>query len=403
MSDFELNGDILVKWNSRKREAIVPSGVRVIGKGAFNSYVKQFRLPEGVEIIEKDAFDGLYGATIYLPKSIKEIKTRAFSYFYSDANVVYAGDAETFKQIKIAKSGNTCFIKYLEKKLGVKSQATMEYEQKKAQKPADGKTKKQRVAEYLENYAKENPVEYVNPQEVDLDPWHNVIVGHQGLFQFKDDKSLLLVSGETVSANCARRLGKMQMKKALNDYCKYVKFSYAINPERKVESLLEGKEPKWARAYTTSYKQVPLSVFDPLYKKGITDAVLVKDGIIDVQFEKTSDGGGYAKIWMGNFPELPKQGTIQIPVRFRLLEEDIPTTENISGYKKSNFLEEFPADWEDGCCYAFCVGERNYWFDVEYYDQNGSSEIKDYKIANDDKGYYIDVLLEMYISQCRGY
>ena len=141
MSDFELRGGVLIKWNSMKREAIVPSGVRVIGVSAFNSYVKHFRLPEGVEILEKNAFNGLRSATIYLPKSIKEIKARAFHCFDSDTSVVYAGDVETFQQIKIAKVGNTSFIKYMENLLGVKSQATIEYEQKKEQR-IDGQTKK---------------------------------------------------------------------------------------------------------------------------------------------------------------------------------------------------------------------------------------------------------------------
>ena len=86
------------------------------------------------------------------------------------------------------------------------------------------------------------------------------------------------------------------MKNALNVCCKYVTFNYAINPEKKVEAILDGKEPKWDRVYATSYKQVPMSVFTPLYKEGMQGCVLVKDDIIDVQFKATTNGEGSAKI-----------------------------------------------------------------------------------------------------------
>lgn len=399
MSDFVIEDGTLVKCNIEKGDVTIPVGVRNIGFQAISGRLKSLTFPEGVEIIGEYAIRNFYYLTVYLPKSLKEIKANAFLGFYDSTKVVYAGTAEDFKKIKIATTGNRDFIKRMESQLGLESRFAPKA---KTEKPAEGKTKKQRIAEYLENYAKENPVEYVNPQEVDLDSWHNVIVGHEGLFQFKENKSLLLVSGKTVSANCARYLGKMQMKNALNECCKYVTFNYAINPEKKVEAILDGKEPKWDRVYATSYKQVPMSVFTPLYKEGMQGCVLVKDGIIDVRFKENCDREGYAKIYMGDFPELPKQGKVQIPVRFRLLEGEIPTDDNIAcsfSRGKMSFVGTIQESVEKGCEFTFCVGEREYIFLVEYFGQNGHCQAKDYRLGQDEGGHYIDVLLEMNISK----
>ena len=401
MSDFVIENGTLVTCNIMKGEVVIPDGVKIIGFGAITGRLKSLTFPEGVEVIGEYAIRDFYCVTVYLPKSLREIKAYAFSAFHEKATIIYAGTAEEFKKIKIATTGNRDFIKRMESQLGLESRFPP-----KAEKPADGKTKKQRIAEYLENYARENPVEYINPQEENLDPWHNVIVEHHGLFQFKDDKSLLLVNGRTISADCARRLGKMQMKNALNECCKYVMFSYAINPDKKVEAILDGKEPKWDRVYATSCKRIPMSVFTPLYKEGMQGCVLVKDDIIDVQFKANGNGEGYAKIYMGDFPELPKQGKVQIPARFRLLEGDIPTDENIAcsfSRGKMRFVGTIQESVDKGCEFDFCVGEREYIFFVEYFGQNGHCQVKDYSLGQDDGGYYIDVLLEMALSASRLY
>ena len=110
----------MIKCNARG-EIIVPSGVKVIGKLAFNQYARKITLPEGVETIEGYAFSSLYLGVIRLPKSLKEIKASAFSAFHKTTQIIYAGTAEDFTKITIAKSGNSAFIKYMETALGVKS------------------------------------------------------------------------------------------------------------------------------------------------------------------------------------------------------------------------------------------------------------------------------------------
>jgi hypothetical protein len=95
---------------------------------------------------------------------------------------------------------------------------------------------------------------------------------------------------------------------------------------------------------------------------------------------------------------------IQFPVRFRLLQEDIPTNENLFGYsyhyfagKEERRLVSFKGCWcEDGtkwgCGISFCVGKQKYFFAVTYVQLTGYTTIKDYKIGQDEKGYYVDVL-----------
>lgn len=399
MSEFEIVNEKLIKCNARG-EIIVPRGVKVIGSLAFNQYARKITLPEGVETIERYAFSSLYLGVIRLPKSVKEIKASAFSAFHKTTQIIYAGTAEDFMQINISKSGNSAFIKYMEVALGVQSSAPSV----KTAKPkmSGEKSKKQLVAEYLENYAKENPVDLIDDSDKKLEPWNHVIVEHGGLFQFKEEKSILLVNGKTVSADCACRLGKMQMKIALNEYCKYVTFNYAVNPDKKVEAILEGKDLKWEKVYATSYKQIPLSTFEPLYREGMKGCVLVKNDIIDVAFEK-GEGSAFAKIYMGDFPELPKEGKVQIPVRLRMVDGDIPTSENIASAfphgNKRSFAGEVQEGSDEGCWFEFFVGEAKYEFFIEYYEHRGSTQVKEYKLGQDANGHYIDMLLEMHITK----
>ena len=114
MGDFVIEDGTLVKCNIEKGDVTIPVGVRNIGFQAISGRLKSLTFPEGVEIIGEYAIRNFYYLTVYLPKSLKEIKANAFLGFYDSTKVVYAGTAEDFKKIKIATTGNRDFIKRME-------------------------------------------------------------------------------------------------------------------------------------------------------------------------------------------------------------------------------------------------------------------------------------------------
>ena len=58
--DFEIDGDVLKKYNGEDETVTVPDGIRAIGTRAFagNTKIKKVVLPDSVEIIKNYAFDG---------------------------------------------------------------------------------------------------------------------------------------------------------------------------------------------------------------------------------------------------------------------------------------------------------------------------------------------------------
>ena len=74
MSDFIIEDGTLVKCNIEKGDVTIPVGVRNIGFQAISGRLKSLTFPEGVEIIGEYAIRNFYYLTVYLPKSLKEIK-----------------------------------------------------------------------------------------------------------------------------------------------------------------------------------------------------------------------------------------------------------------------------------------------------------------------------------------
>ena len=67
LSEFELNGDTLVKYTGTATTVSVPSTVKTIGNEAFidNSTLKIINIPSSVEAINYAAFSGCNNLTIY--------------------------------------------------------------------------------------------------------------------------------------------------------------------------------------------------------------------------------------------------------------------------------------------------------------------------------------------------
>ncbi len=81
MRSLESNGDVLVKCKDGSNALTIPSGIRVIGEGAFKNCVKLEKLDIGdeVEILQKEAFRGCKELqSITLPKNVKKVGESAF-------------------------------------------------------------------------------------------------------------------------------------------------------------------------------------------------------------------------------------------------------------------------------------------------------------------------------------
>ncbi len=81
MRSLQTEGDVLTRCKDGSISLSIPSGVRVIGEGAFKNCVKLEKLEIGneVEVIEKEAFRGCKELKeIILPKSVKRVGESAF-------------------------------------------------------------------------------------------------------------------------------------------------------------------------------------------------------------------------------------------------------------------------------------------------------------------------------------
>ena len=83
MSDFEVRGDVLVRYRGLEKEITVPVGIREIAEGAFSNcqFAEQIYLPEGLKKIGDHAFGGCRALkAISLPDSVAEIGEYTFQY-----------------------------------------------------------------------------------------------------------------------------------------------------------------------------------------------------------------------------------------------------------------------------------------------------------------------------------
>ena len=82
LNEFEIDGDVLTKYNGISHVVDIPGNVAVIGCKAFEDCreVVEVNLPDSVREIEDNAFSGCDNLkTINLPESLKKIGSYAFS------------------------------------------------------------------------------------------------------------------------------------------------------------------------------------------------------------------------------------------------------------------------------------------------------------------------------------
>lgn len=81
MSEFELNGTVLVKYHGPGGEVVLPSGLTEIGDGAFQgcTLLTSLVVPSSVTRIDDSAFEGCENLTsLVIPDSVTWIGSYAF-------------------------------------------------------------------------------------------------------------------------------------------------------------------------------------------------------------------------------------------------------------------------------------------------------------------------------------
>lgn len=92
-NDFEIVAGRLIRYCGASADAIVPSGVSVISKSAFEGLdcLKSVTIPEGVRLIESNVFAYCENLiSIHIPDSVKTIEIGTFKKCKSLAQVVYS-------------------------------------------------------------------------------------------------------------------------------------------------------------------------------------------------------------------------------------------------------------------------------------------------------------------------
>lgn len=80
-SDFEISGDVLIKYKGEKTIVTIPTNIKTIGSKAFegNEKIKNVILPAGLLRIKEDAFTHCHSLeNIIIPTSVIEIEHSAF-------------------------------------------------------------------------------------------------------------------------------------------------------------------------------------------------------------------------------------------------------------------------------------------------------------------------------------
>ncbi len=96
--DFEIKRKVLIKYNGKSKNPVIPQGVKKIGKNAFGwAEIDFVTIPETVTEIAEDAFSGSCIKEIEIPKSVTKIGQRAFSLCENLRKITILGKIEETK------------------------------------------------------------------------------------------------------------------------------------------------------------------------------------------------------------------------------------------------------------------------------------------------------------------
>ena len=119
----------------------------------------------------------------------------------------------------------------------------------------------------------------------------------------------------------------------------------------------------------------------------------IKPAYAEISFGIEAEGG----IISSTMP-WADEGVVKAPFRFRLVDGDIPTDDNIFAdrYDKEPFVGTPVERFKIWNRFDFFVGDRHYALNIANCAWvPGDTSVIDYKIGHDEKGHYIDVVLEL--------
>ena len=83
MSDFDIQGTILLKYTGTNEDVVIPDGIETIGEGAFRNcrFLRNVTIPGTVRKIESNAFSSCTKLqSIVIPEGVEVIYSGAFYY-----------------------------------------------------------------------------------------------------------------------------------------------------------------------------------------------------------------------------------------------------------------------------------------------------------------------------------
>ena len=141
----------------------------------------------------------------------------------------------------------------------------------------------------------------------------------------------------------------------------------------------------------------------------------IEDGRFVIEFEKADEKSTAIEYLFLGDKQLPKKGKVTIPMRMRMLKDNVPTNDNIFACKwdyatASMIKSEKQLDlyytresdnhnYKDYWYFDFFVEDVKYEFCILVLDRSGVARVIDHEIGQDSDGYYIDVLFEMRMSK----
>ena len=385
--DCLLKGNTLIKYIGHKATAFtVPSYITEIAENAFycNDTLTSVVIPSTVQALDKNTFfqcealercefqcelekvpNGCFEMcanlkTVVFPVGVTSIGEWAFSfceklqieqlpesvrYIEKGAFALYKGTPFFEENSNVWKAIN----------LGLATVDILKYEEE---------------IKRLENLKEKHQLNFGSID--DLDKWHNIILVEKRNFKLLNNEFYDLIKDRYISGKDATKLFYPSAVKKLGSYCKLIHYHCGE---------------------FTIYTEIPQSEWLNLDAKSENrNGNFLKTDLLEIEFDENAYGSIYLPT------EFPDEGIVWAPFRFRMLEGDIPTEKNIGGGFENTPFANY-------CHESYKLSEHRILFNVgmTYYSLYikgcesvaGNSQIIDYKIGQDKKGHYIDVLLCM--------
>ena len=354
----------------------IPNSVTSIGNEAFKFCVSltSITIPSSVTSIGSSAFSYTRLTSITIPDSVTSIGNYAFYNFTSLTSIIIPSSVTSIGEYAFEGCTNLTSITIPNSVTRIGENAFRGCTNLTSIITPESSTINETIAKLIEKVKSIEKYQLSYGRLSDLDKWNNVILVEKHNFKLVDNELNSLIYDKYVSGKDAAKLFRPSAVKKLGKYCKLIHECY------------DG---------TIIYKQIPQSDWH-IYAAGKSqNKIFLKSGFWEVEFND-DEYSAYSSI--GLSLEFPREGFVWLPLRLRLNEGDIPTEKNLGGGEKGLSFANCLHESSKGRYHRvmFNVGKRLYALIIDgCYSEAEDSQITDYKIGQDERGYYIDVIIEM--------